>query len=125
FGRMDRHRLESEAIRDSLLAVAGRLDRTMGGPSTRDFASPRRTLYVTTIRSDRSSFGPLFDAADATAIVDRRTASTVAPQALFLMNHPLVLGQADALARRIVAEKPGDLPARIRHAYRLLYGRPP
>src|SRR5262249_10518877 len=65
FGRMARRRLESEAIRDALLAVGGRLDTTMGGPSVRDFAAPRRTVYLMTIRSDRSSFGPLFDAADA------------------------------------------------------------
>ena len=88
---MNRRRLESEAIRDSLLAVAGRLDPTMGGPSYRDFNVPRRTLYLMTIRSDRSSFGPLFDAADSTAMVDTRVVSTVAPQALFLLNNPFVL----------------------------------
>ena len=92
FGRMNRRRLEAEAIRDSLLAVSGQLDRTMGGPAVRDFANTRRTLYLMTIRSDRSSFGPLFDAADSTAIVDKRTVSTVAPQALFLLNNPFVIG---------------------------------
>src|SRR5437763_15978962 len=69
FGRMNRRRLEAEALRDALLAVAGRLDPAMGGPAYRDLATPRRTLYLMTIRSDRSSFGPLFDAADSTAIV--------------------------------------------------------
>jgi hypothetical protein len=125
FGRMGRRRLESEAIRDSLLATAGRLDRSLGGPSTQDLASPRRTLYLMTIRSDRSSFGPLFDAADATAIVDQRTVSTVAPQALFLLNHPLVLDAAGALARRIRHEAPPDRRAQIEHAYALLFGRVP
>jgi hypothetical protein len=125
FGRMSRRRLESEEIRDGLLAVAGRLDRSGGGPAYRDFATPRRTLYLMTIRSDRSGFGPLFDAADPTAMVDRRTASTVAPQALFLLNHPFVLGGARSLAHRLLAEVPGDDRARIRRAYALLYGRPP
>ncbi len=125
FGRVDRRRLESEAVRDSLLAAAGRLDRTLGGPSTQDFANPRRTLYQMTIRSDRSSFGPLFDAADATAMVDRRTVSTVAPQALFLLNHPLVLDAARDLARRMLAEGPADQSGRIERAYALLFGRPP
>ncbi len=124
WGRMDRRRLESEAVRDALLAVAGRLDPGLGGPSTRDFASPRRTLYQMTIRSDRSSFGPLFDAADSTAMVDRRVVSTVAPQALFLMNHPFAIDQAKALAARLRAA-PGDDGDRITRAYLLLYGRPP
>src|SRR5262249_59320537 len=100
-GRMNRRRLEAEAVRDNLLAVCGRLDRTPGGPAVRDFANSHRTLYLMTIRSDRSSFGPLFDAADATAMVDQRTVSTVAPQALFLLNHQFVWQQSRALARRI------------------------
>ena len=98
---MNRRRLEAEAVRDSLLAAAGRLDRTPGGPALRDFNVPRRTVYLMTIRSDRSGFGPLFDAADSTALVDRRTVSTVAPQALFLMNNPFILAQTKALAKRV------------------------
>ena len=122
--RMNRRRLEAEAIRDSLLVVAGRLDRTSGGPALRDFNAPRRTVYLMTIRSDRSGFGPLFDAADSTALVDRRTISTVAPQALFLMNNPFILEQTKALAKRL-ADGDKDDRARIRRAYSLLYGRPP
>jgi hypothetical protein len=124
FGRMNRRRLEAEAIRDNVLAAAGRLDPKMGGPSVRDFAAPRRTLYLMTIRSDRSGFGPLFDAADSTALVDTRTVSTVAPQALFLLNNPFILAQTKALARRILTEGK-DERARIERAYQLLYARPP
>ncbi len=124
FGRMNRHRLEAEALRDSILAVSGKLDRTMGGPASRDFATPRRTLYLITIRSDRSGFGPLFDAADPTAPVDKRTVSTVAPQALFLLNNPFVLAQAQALAKRILAADKDD-EARINRVYHLLYSRLP
>ena len=51
-----------------------------------------------TIRSDRSTFRELFDAADSTAIIDKRSESTVAPQALFLLNHPFAVEQAKALA---------------------------
>ena len=69
-----------------------------GGVADRDFATPRRTIYQMTIRSDRTGFGPLFDAADPTAPVDRRIDSTVAPQALFLMNHSFVAVQAKAAA---------------------------
>jgi hypothetical protein len=125
FDRMNRRRLEAEALRDALLAVAGRLDDATGGPAYRDLATPRRTLYLMTIRSDRSSYGPLFDSADATAIVDRRTVSTVAPQALFLLNNPFALDQAKALARRVAAEGPPDDRGRIAWAYQVVYGRPP
>ncbi len=96
----------------------------MGGPAVRDFGAPRRTLYLMTIRSDRSGFGPLFDSADPTAPVDRRTISTVAPQALFLLNNPFVLEQTRALAQRITGAAKDD-KERIRHAYQLLYGRDP
>jgi hypothetical protein len=124
FGRMNRRRLEAEAVRDSLLFVAGRLDRTLGGPATRDFNSPRRTLYQVSIRSDRSTFRELFDAADTTAIIDTRAESTVAPQALFLLNHPFVREQAKSLAARVMREA-DDEKRRIERLYVLLYGRPP
>jgi hypothetical protein len=124
FGRMNRRRLEAEPLRDSLLAAAGRLDTQAGGPAVRDFGSPRRTLYLRTNRSDRSGFGPLFDAADSTALVDRRTISTVAPQALFLLNNGFVMDQAKGLAKRLQAETKDD-PAGVERAYILLYGRPP
>jgi hypothetical protein len=124
WGRMNRRRLEAEEIRDNLLAVAGRLDRTAGGPATRDFGSPRRSLYQMTVRSDRAGFGPLFDTPDSTQPVEKRIASTVAPQALFLLNHPFVLQQTQALAKRLVASAKDDR-TRIRQAYELLYGRSP
>ncbi len=128
FGRMNRQRLEAEQVRDNMLAVAGRLDTTMGGVAFRDFSTPRRTLYLMIVRSDRSGFGPLFDGADSTACVDRRTVSTVAPQSLYLLNNPFVLEQTRAVAARIVKEIPDGAAndtARIRRAYQLLYGRAP
>jgi hypothetical protein len=137
-GRANRWRLESEAIRDNLLAVAGRVDTTLDGLATRDFASPRRTLYVMTIRSDKTGFGPLFDAADPLLPVEARNLSTVAPQSLFLMNNEFVMAQAGALADRILAEPPAgeataadNSPAdaelleraRIERLYEILYAR--
>ncbi|MFL5245470.1 MAG: PSD1 and planctomycete cytochrome C domain-containing protein [Gemmataceae bacterium] len=124
FGHMNRKRLQAEAVRDSLLAVAGKLDLKLGGPATADFNVPRRALYQMTVRSDRSGFGPLFDVADSTAIVSKRIVSTVAPQALFLMNHPFAIEQTKALTQRILAYK-GDDKSKIEKAYILLYGRPP
>ena len=127
WGRANRRRLESEAIRDSLLAASGTLDPTLGGPALpADLASPRRTLYLRTVRSDRAGFGPLFDAANAASSVDQRTISTIAPQALFLLNNPFVLDQARIVALRLTREAPGtNEAARIRRAYLLLYGRSP
>jgi hypothetical protein len=124
WGRMNRQRMQAEEIRDALLAAAGRLDRAMRGRASQDFNRPRRTVYLMTIRSDRSSFRDLFDAADPTAITDRRVVSTVAPQALFLMNNAFVQEQARTFARRIT-EGPGDQCAKITRAYTVLYGRPP
>jgi hypothetical protein len=124
WGRFNRRRLEAEAVRDSLLFVAGKLDATRGGPSIRDFNVPRRTLYLTTIRSDRTGFGPLFDVADSTAPVDKRTISTVAPQALFLMNHPFVKEQARAFAERVLGRAARD-QERLAFAHQVAFGRSP
>jgi hypothetical protein len=122
--RQNRRRLTAEELRDALLAVAGRMDRAGGGPADRDFARPRRTVYQMTVRSDRTGFGPLFDVADPTAPVDRRVDSTVAPQALFLMNHPFVAEQAQPLAARALA-RPGSAKDRIAWLYGQVFGRSP
>ncbi len=122
--RMNRHRLDAEQLRDSLLVAAGQLDPTRGGESTRDVNSPRRTLYLMTSRSDRTTFRDLFDGADSTAVVDKRIVSTVAPQALFMLNSPFVLKQAELLAMRVTSAAPDD-DARIDQLYRWLFGRTP
>jgi len=125
FGRMIRRRLEAEPLRDSLLMAAGRLDETRGGPAVRDLNSTRRTLYLMTIRSDRANYKSLFDGADPTMIVDRRTTSTVAPQALFLLNHPFAREQAKSVAKRAQEDPAAKTDAeRIQRLYLQLYGRP-
>jgi hypothetical protein len=122
FSRMSRRRLDAEEVRDAMLAVSGQLDLTMGGPATPDLLSKRRTMYYRTVRSDRTSFNMLFDAADPTALTDKRVESTVAPQALFMLNHPLVLAQAEALSARMQAVTT-DTEARVRSIYRSLFTR--
>src|SRR5262249_24045643 len=99
-GRMNRRRLEVEAIRDALLAVSAQLDPRRAGPAESDPMNPRRMLYLKTARTNRSELGPLFDAADASMHVERRTVSTVAPQALFLMNDPRIDDAAARITRR-------------------------
>ena len=123
-GRMNSRRLDDEQLRDSLLAVSGQLDATRGGPPVREIDSPRKTLYLMTIRSVRATFRDLFDGADSTAIVDKRIESTVAPQALFMLNNPFVLKQSELLAVRVAAAAPDD-GARIEQLYRWLFGRQP
>src|SRR5262249_46410112 len=100
----ERRRLDAESIRDSLLAVAGNLDRTPGGPhpfpseNTWGFtqhkpfqavyANGRRSLYLLTMRLRRHPFLALFDGADANSSTAGRTVTTVPTQALFFMNNP-------------------------------------
>jgi hypothetical protein len=124
FGRTTPRRLEAEELRDALLAVAGRLDSKAGGPSFPDVATPRRSVYLRTVRSDRTGYRFLFDAPDPENSVDKRTVSTVAPQALFLLNHPFAREQAKSLAKRLQSDAPDD-ERRIVRAYLLLYGRLP
>ena len=111
-------------VRDAMLFVSGRLDRTPGGPAADDLDTPRRSLYVQTARWDRSSFAMLFDAANPDASTEKRTVSTVAPQALCSSTIRSCSRQARHLAERLVREVPGDDNARIERAYQLLFGRP-
>ena len=122
--RMNARRLEAEPLRDAMLAVSGQLDRTPGGPATADLMIRRRTLYVATTRFDRSNFSTLFDAANPEASVETRTGSTVAPQALFLLNNPFVLAEARHLAARLNSAANDD-PARVRLAFELVLARLP
>ena len=119
--RANRKRLEAEALRDSLLAASGRLDLTPGGPAFADISVPRRTLYLRTVRSDRSTYTMLFDGADPTSIVPKRTETLVSPQALFLMNHPFVLAEAQALIQGM----PNEVEATVNQLYRKLFARTP
>jgi hypothetical protein len=126
-GRMSRRRLDAEAIRDSLLAVAGLLDAAFGGPAFLDQAVPRRTIYLLSARTgaNTSDFGRLFDRADPGSIVDRRGQSIVAPQALFFMNDPFVGNAARALAARVASEAASSALSRIDRLYAIALGRPP
>ncbi len=126
--RMNRRRLEAEAFRDSLFAVAGRLDFKLGGPGFQDAATPRRGLYLMSVRTGAKTaeFGPLFDAPDCSGIVERRNESIVAPQALFLMNDPLVAELAKTLGERVSREVAGKGGRdRIQRLYEIAFGRLP
>ena len=104
FWRHPTQRLEAEVIRDSLLEVSGLLDPTMFGPGTLDPASRRRSIYFTVKRSKLIPMLTIFDAPDALGGVGQRPTTTVAPQALYLMNNPQVRQYAKAFAARDCAE---------------------
>jgi hypothetical protein len=125
--RMNRRRLEVEAWRDAMLAVTGRLDRTVGGPS-RDLGEPgnvRRTLYGTVRRREISDLLRLYDFPDPITHAPARIPTTTPLQQLFVLNSPFMQQQAEALTRRVAREAPGSQEDRIRSAYALLFGRPP
>src|SRR5262249_44154366 len=126
--KMNRRRLDFEATRDALLAVSGRLHHIIGGPSARDSVSPtanRRTLYSFLDRLNVPELFRTFDFPSPDATSPKRDSTTVAPQALFLMNNPFVLESARRLTQRpeIAAEK--DTAKRLGRMYRLLYSRLP
>jgi hypothetical protein len=123
--RAARQRLQVEAWRDALLAVSGKLDRSMGGPTTNlDSADNiRRTVYAKVSRHELSGFLRLFDFPDANITADRRSETTVPQQQLFVMNSAFMINQAKALAARLQKEA-GDDAARVRRAYLLAFGRP-
>ncbi len=126
--RMNRRRLDFEATRDSLLFVSGRMDPSIGGPAMPDlFASnaTRRTLYGKIDRLNLPNVYRAFDFPDPASTNPRRDQTTVAPQALFLMNHPFAIESAKAvLARPDVAGEP-DVSRRVDRLYHVLYGRSP
>ncbi|HJZ92259.1 MAG TPA: PSD1 and planctomycete cytochrome C domain-containing protein [Gemmataceae bacterium] len=124
--RMNRRRLEVEPWRDSMLAVAGNLDPTTGGPPA-DLSSPdnrRRTLYGSVSRHNLDPQLRLFDFPDPNLTSDRRPVTSVPLQQLFVLNSEFMARQAKSLAARVMAAEPVD-STRIRQAFLLTYGRPP
>jgi hypothetical protein len=125
--RMNRRRLEVEPWRDAILAATGELDRTVGGPPA-DLADPghiRRTLYGTVKRRELDDLLRLYDVPDATGHSPARVPTITPLQQLFVLNSPFVGRRAEALARRVRQDRPGDPAAALARAYDLLYGRPP
>lgn len=133
-GRMSRRRLDAEAIRDAILAVSGQLDRSMGGPTVRKgttseygylFDDTRRSVYTPIFRNRLLELFEAFDFADPNLVMGRRNVSTVATQALYLMNNPFMMEQARHAAKAMRAIPNLDDTGRLDRAYRLTLGRLP
>jgi hypothetical protein len=138
--RANLQRLEAEQLRDAILAVSGRLDHRLGGKTlplrNRQFVfnhtsedhtrydSLRRAAYLPVIRNNLYPLFSQFDFPDPTMPTGHRTATVIAPQNLLLMNDPLVLESADALAAWVTSQSMDDGKG-VRLAYRRTLGREP
>jgi len=133
-------RLEGEAIRDALLAISGRLDKTMAGPSVPIYLTPflegrgrpgsgpldgngRRSIYLAVTRNFLSPLMLAFDTPIPFSTVGRRTVSNVPAQALILLNDPFVHQQTELWGRHMAGEKT-TLAQRIEAMYLAAFGRP-
>jgi mono/diheme cytochrome c family protein len=118
-------RLEAEVIRDSLLAVAGTLDPKMYGPGTLDPSHRRRSIYFFVKRSQLVPMMVLFDAPEPLLGIEQRTTTTIAPQALLLLNNKTVRDSAEHFARRIAEAKGKTQEDAVRAGYLTALGRGP
>ncbi len=137
-------RLEAEAVRDTMLAVAGELNPLAGGPGFRDCTEVlrsgsysylpgdpigpefnRRSIYRTWTRGGRSGLLDAFDCPDPSTTAPRRAVTTTPLQALVLLNNSFVLRMSEAFARRVEREAGGDVEGQIARAYQLAYTREP
>ena len=139
--RQNPRRLEAEPFRDSVLAVSGELDRSIGGPSFRDWTMrtqgendyftpinedrpecKRRSLYRMVIRANTDPFLDVLDCPDPSVATARRTSTTTPLQALSLLNSAFMERSAKRMAERLKNETP-DSAKQIGRAYRLALSR--
>ncbi|KAF0177298.1 MAG: hypothetical protein FD161_2526 [Limisphaerales bacterium] len=136
-------RMEAEPLRDAMLAVSGKLDRTMGGPgfdlfeansnyvkvynSRADFgpAESRRMVYQSKPRTELDSTFGAFDCPDAGQVSPKRTSSTTPLQALNLLNSPFAVQQAQFFAERVEREAGQAKDAQVKRAFHLIFLREP
>ena len=140
--RANRRRLEAEAIRDALLAAADHLDFAVGGKTlphrnftnlnagaaSRDpklYATARRSVYLPVLRSALYEVFAAFDFASPSTSNGRRSSTLVAPQALFMMNAPLMDEASRGFAKRLGRGPGGGEADRIGRAFQVAYSRPP
>ena len=122
---MNRRRADFEALRDSMLAVSNHLDPQLGGPSVKITEQPfpnRRTVYAFIDRQNLPGVFRTFDFAGPDTHAPVRFETNVPQQALFLLNSPFVIEQAETLTKSIPA---GDVANRLRHLYHTVLQRDP
>jgi hypothetical protein len=140
YWRFDRRPLDAEALRDGLLVLGGNLQLDRPGPHPFPaegswtfsahhqfkavYPSDHRSVYLMVQRLHPHPYLSLFNGPDASATTAVRDASTVASQALYMVNNPFVHEQARKFAGRLLAAEPDD-SSRLRAAYLRAFGRPP
>ena len=140
--RFPPRRLEAEAIRDSILSVAGTLNTEAGGPGfylldvdrenvvhyhPKEKTGPdewRRMVYMFKIRQEQDLVFGAFDCPDGNQVIPERSRSTTPIQALNLFNSHFMLQQSKLMAEKLVSESGTSLDAQILAAYQKFYGRP-
>jgi hypothetical protein len=139
-----RRRLDAEQLRDAILSVSGQLDLRLGGPNisnasaidanstaaqnteyTYVFADTRRSVYTPAFRARRLELFEVFDFGNINQTIGQRHVSTVALQALYLMNNPFVIEQSQRAAERLLGDDGATDSARVQRAYRTALGRAP
>jgi len=138
YWRFDRQRMDAETLRDSILAVSGTLEPgdggrhpfpptdklkfTQGNPFSAVYDHNRRSVYLMTPRLNKHPWMALYDGADPNKSTEQRASSTVALQALSMMNGSFLRDKASALAQRI-RDTTADPQGRIQAAWELVLGR--
>jgi hypothetical protein len=141
--RMNPHRLEAEAVRDSVLAVSGKLNATMFGPGYRDFDykeayapiytyqtadSPplwRRSIYRFIVRTTPQQFMTALDCPDPANLTPKRNITTTALQSLALYNNEFMLKQSRYFAERLAEEPGSNIDDQVERAFQLAFARSP
>lgn len=135
------HRLEAEAIRDSIVFASGRLDRSLYGPSIhsyreKDYADRRlfkgpldghgrRSLYIKATLMEAPKFLEAFDLPGGKVCQGRRDVTNVPAQALALLNDPFVAQQADFWSKRLIQRKDDSVESRVAEMFRVALSREP
>jgi Protein of unknown function (DUF1553) len=144
--RMNRRRLDAEAVRDAVLRLSGKLNLEMGGPPVKQFievkaggsrpeadyqhfniddpANNRRSIYRFIFRTIPDPFMSALDCPDGSQQVPKRTVSITALQALAMQNDKLVIRQSEHIATKLAAQHK-DLSQQVIQLYRLVFGREP
>jgi len=144
--RMNRTRLDAEAVRDAVLHINGKLDLRMGGPSAQQFvmtpgkhvtpnvdygafdvdnpANYRRSVYRFVFRTLPDPFMDSLDCADASQLTPVRNVSMTALQALAMLNNHFMVRQSENLAERLAKMHP-EPEKQIAAAYEVILGRAP
>ncbi|HIN95174.1 MAG TPA: DUF1553 domain-containing protein [Planctomycetes bacterium] len=139
YWRVNRRRLEAEAIRDAVLVVGGSLDRRMGGSelmtenrkyvtSTANvnpvvYQNKRRSIYLPVVRSALFEMFQVFDFSDPSVLNGKRQTTTIAPQALFMMNSKVVVDECQSMARNLLSASELNDKQRIQRAFQMVYTR--